>query len=459
VKPIPLKFPVSSNRSRSDSSDGSRLVNLFANILPDSSDGPKAVLYGTPGTTLFATLPTWPVLAMIEMGDKLYAVTATHLYQVEWYGAFTDLGPVTLTGSRVSIAANGIQTVFVDGAKGYYYSVSGGLHEFTGDGWYPASTVTFQDGYFIFNRAGTGQFFISNLLDITFDATMWATAEQAPDDTACVISDKRVLWIFGKESGEIWYDSGNSLFPFERVAGTFIEVGIMSPYTAARIGGSVFWLASDGSVYRTNGYTPQKVSTEAVEYSINTPLIGDAFAYTYSEEGHQFYVLTIPNKNLTWVYDVTAQLWHERSHFQFGRHISNCFCRLSKYGLNLVGDFQNGNIYVMNMDSYTDDGTPIKREAIFPQLHAGAQGATMYSLEIEMEPSGQGSSSPQVMLQWSDDRKRTWSKERWKPLGSVGEYGRRAKWGPLGYFIRRNVKFTVTDPIKVVINGAFAEYG
>lgn len=459
MPPVPLKFPVSSNSGRSDSSDGSRLVNLFANILPDSSDGPKAVLYGTPGTTLFASLPTFPVLAMIEMGEKLYAVTPTRLYQVEWYGAFTELGAVSITGSRVSITTNGLQIVFVDGAKGYYYSVADGLHELTGDGWYPSSTVTFQDGYFIFNRTGTGQFFISKLLSVTFDATMWATAEQAPDYTECVISDKRMLWIFGKESGEVWYDSGNNLFPFARVDGTFIDVGIMSPYTAAQIGGSVFWLGSDGSVYRTNGYIPQKVSTEAVEYSINTPLIGDAFAYTYSEEGHQFYVLTIPNKRLTWVYDLTMGLWHERSHFVFGRHISNCFCRLTRYGLNLVGDFQNGNIYVMSMDAYTDDGTAIKREAIFPQIHARGQGATMYSLEIEMEHSAQGPDSPQVMLQWSDNGKKTWSKERWKALGGIGEYNRRAKWGALGFFIRRNVRFTIADPIKVVINAVLAEYG
>lgn len=455
----PLKMPVSSNGGRSDSSDGSRLVNLFANILPDSSDGPKVVLYGTPGTTLFAALPTWPVLAMIEMGDKLYAVTASRLYRVEWYGAYVDLGAVSIAGGRVSIATNGIQIVFVDGTKGYYYSESDGLHELLGDGWYPATTVTFHDGYFIFNRAGTGQFFISNLLDITFDATMWATAEQAPDNTLCVISDKRLLWIFGKESGEVWIDTGNSLFPFERVPGTFIEVGILAPYTAAMIGGSIFWLGSDGCVYRTNGYNQQKVSSEAVEYSINTPLIEDAFAYTYSEEGHQFYVLTIPNKKITWVYDLATQLWHERSHFIFGRHISNCFCRLSKYGINFVGDFQNGNIYVMSMDSYTDDGAPIKHEAVFPQIHARGQGVTMYSLEIEMENDAQSLESPQVMMQWSDDGKKTWSKERWKPLGAIGEYRRRAKWGPLGLFIRRNVKFTITDPIKVVINGVFAEYG
>ena len=31
------------------------------------------------------------------------------------------------------------------------------------EGWYPSSMVTYMDGYFIFNRTGTGQFFISEL--------------------------------------------------------------------------------------------------------------------------------------------------------------------------------------------------------------------------------------------------------------------------------------------------------
>jgi hypothetical protein len=33
----------------------------------------------------------------------------------------------------------------------------------TEEGWFPSDTVDFMDGYFIFNRAGTGQFFISKL--------------------------------------------------------------------------------------------------------------------------------------------------------------------------------------------------------------------------------------------------------------------------------------------------------
>jgi hypothetical protein len=451
--PVPLSAYTNSGRG---ASNGSRLVNLFANV--DPNDPAEYKLFGTPGTSVFATLPTFPILAMIEMDDAFYVVTATHLYQVEWYGTYTDLGSVSLSGERVSIATNGTHLVFVDGLVGYSYSVAGGIAQFSGDGWYPANTVTYDDGYFVFNRAGTGQFFITELLDVTIDPTMWATAEAAPDDTLCVISNQRILFLLGAQSGEMWYDAGDPLFPYQRISGAFIEVGITSPYTAAKADNSVFWLGSDGIVYRTNGYNALKVSTPAIEYALNTPLINDAFAYTYTEEGHMFYVLTVPSKRLTFVYDITMKLWHERSHFHFGRHVSNCFCRITKYGLNLVGDFQNGNIYTMSMDAYSDDGTAIKREVVLKQLDAGVPGATMYSAEIEMEHTGPNIESPTVTLQWSDDGKRTWSKERVKPIGAAGEFNRRAKWGPLGFFQRRNLKFTITDQIPVVINGVFAEY-
>lgn len=499
MKPIKLNFALESNSGRSDGISGSRLVNLFPEVVEHPDEGSSVVLYGTPGLMKFTSVPNGgPILAMSKLDGKSYVVTNANLYRVNWDGHVTDLGSLEISGDRVSIATNGIQIVFVDGRKGYYYSLADGLHEISGEGWYPANTVTHQDGYFIFNRTGTGQFFITELLSVTFDPTMWATAEAAPDDSVCVISDQSILWIFGEESCEPWYNSGDSLFPFERVAGAFMEVGIRSPHTAAKIGKSVFWLGSDGVVYRTNGYHEERISTHALEYAINSASNDDAFAYTYSEEGHYFYVLTFPAMRQTWVFDTTTQLWHERGHWRFGRHLSNCY--LKAYNEHLVGDYQSGTIYAMRMSIYKDDTDPIRRVAISSQIHMANQ-ATMYSLVVDMEkgmnftrrildldsrdlllleddgamlgeddsnillesddgdPYSDVVASPMIMLQWSDDGKKTWSKGRWRQIGAIGEYRRIAKWGPLGMFYRRNIMITVTDPVPVVINSVSVEYG
>lgn len=485
---------VTAGKGRTSRSNGARLLNLFAEY---QSDTRRTIIYGTPGTARFAVLPTYPVKAMVVMGNVLYAVSGSGLYQVNWNGNVTLVGSVVMAGPRVSIATNGTHLVFVDGLKGYAYSPSAGMVEFSGDGWYPASTVTYQDGYFIFNRKSTGQFFISDLLSITLDPTMWATAERAPDNAECVISDLKSLWIFGPDGGEVWYNSGDTDFPFERISGAYIEIGILAPSTAVSYDNSIFWLGSDRSIYRTNGYSPQRISTEAVEHAINAAQIDDAFAYAYTEEGHRFYVITFPSLRMTWCYDMTTGGWHERGHYEHGRHHSNCFC--FAYGKNLVGDFQSGTIYVMDMDVYDDEGAPIVREMIPPQLMTN-DFVTMYALELNLdqgenfsrttfelasrriEQEGGGGllfengravlmesdaerliannmAAPQVMMQFSDDNQKTWSKERFKRLGSVGRYDNRVRWGPLGRFRQRHLKFRITDPIPVVINWIGAEYG
>ena len=60
--------------------------------------------------------------------------------------------------------------------------------------------------------------------------------------------------------------------------------------------------------------------------------------------------------------------------------------------------------------------------------------------------TGQGS-DPQVMLQHSDDGGRTWSTERWRGLGRIGEYRRRAVWNRGGQARDRIYRFRISDPV------------
>ena len=66
---------------------------------------------------------------------------------------------------------------------------------------------------------------------------------------------------------------------------------------------------------------------------------------------------------------------------------------------------------------------------------------------------------PQAMLQFSDDGGKTWSSETWAKtnIGAIGEYLTRVQWNRLGMFRQRQFKLTISDPVKVVILGAYAE--
>lgn len=451
-----IQWALASNSGRSKSANATRLVNVFAEALPADSKTP-VVLYGTPGTALFAELPTGPVLGLHDFQGKVYAVTPTNLYRIEYDGQFADVGEVDFTG-KVSMDDNGIELVMVDGVKGYHYDGTT-VVQFEGDGWNPANTVTYQDGYFIFNRAGTGQFFISNLLSVELDPLEFATAEGSPDNALAVISNGRELWVFGEESTEVWYNSGAALFPFERMQGAFMETGTAAAGTIVKLDSSLFFLGDDGMIYRTMGYNPTRISTHAIEHSISTARKDDAFAWEYKQEGHAFYVITFPTAKLTWCYDVSTGLWHERSHIVFGHHIG--LCHVSFYDKELIGDFQAGHVFQLSMDALEDYHDPIQRIMVSPAIHGNR--ATMFCRELELDmQSGVGlvdgyGSDPQAMMQYSDDGGKTWSVEKWAPIGRIGKYLTRIRWRRLGSFRQRIFKVVITEPVPVVVLSAFIE--
>jgi hypothetical protein len=455
LKPIPLT--VDSSEGRAEIATGCKLVNLYAEQVPSSKKTP-VVLIGTPGLAPFVKLPTAPVYGMIEHNGYVYAVTATKLYRVANDGSYLDMGSVTITG-KVWMESNGIHIAFVDGEKGYWYRAETGVTEFSGEGWYPASTVTKHDSRFIFSRKDTGQFFVSGLFDITLDPLDFATAESAADNLVGAISDSRYVLMFGGKTIEFWYNSGDSSFPYERIQGGIVDKGCAAANSIAKTGSSVYWLGDDATVYRFVGYTPERVSTHAVEYDIKQGRIDDAEAFTYIDEGHSFYVLTLPSKRKTWCFDSTTGLWHEREHRVFGRVPAGCHVRFGN--MNLVGDFQSGMIYALDLNAADDNGTSISRDVCFPVIYNGGRNMIARSIELDVlhgvgKISGKGA-DPQAVFSWSDDEGKSWSMERSRPLGKIGDKKARVKVNRLGVFVQRQFRVSISSPVKVVIQGLYVD--
>jgi len=461
-----IPFATQSYQARSLPLSAQRVVNLFAEAAPQDARSP-VVLYGTPGLTLFGTIGTGPIRGLHVMGTTLYAVSGDQLFSVSSSGTGTLLGNLAgraRTSGPVDMADNGRQLVVVNDGRGTVYD--GTILEAITDPDFPrASSVSYVDGYFLFTRRDSGQWFISNLLEATaYDALDFATAETYPDNLVRVFTDHREVWLFGVKSIEVWSNTGGADFPFQRISGAVLERGCAAAGSVAKMDNSVFWLGDDGIVYRAAGYQPQRVSTHAIEHAIEGyATLADALAFTYSQEGHSFYVLTFPDA-ATWVYDASTQLWHEReSRDSEGRGLArwrvNAYA--DAYNQHVVGDYQTGQLYTLDLDEPTENGLCIRREAVSAPVAATGQRLKMARLELELE-TGVGrttgfGATPQAMIQFSDDGGRTWSTERWATLGRIGQYRRRVRWYRMGQFRERYLRLTLADPVKVALIGATAE--
>ena len=384
----------------------------------------------------------------------------------------TVLGTVSGATGPVSMANNGIQLfVACNGPSFVYNSSTSAFGQITDPDFPGALTVSYLDGYFVFIEPDSQTVWVTALNDPTsIDPLDFASAEGDPDNLVSSIVNQSQVWLFGTNSVEVWYNSGNADFPLQRIQGAFNEIGCAATFSVAKLDNGLFWLGQDargtGMVYRANGYTGVRISTHAVEWQIQQyDTISDATAYTYQQDGHSFYVLNFPSANTTWVYDVATQAWHERAGWvngAFTRHRAECQTFFNNSVT--VGDYQNGNLYAFDLDVYADHDRVQKWLRSWRALDTGQNNlkrTAHHSLQLDCESgvglqTGQGD-DPQIMMRFSDDGGHTWSREQWSGMGRIGEYYHRVFWRRLGMTLKlrdRVYEISGTDPVKIAIMGA-----
>ena len=502
-----MKSPIlgSAYVARSVNAADNRMINLFPEVVPEAGKEP-AFLQRAPGLNFLAYVGSGPVRGLWTFGNYGYAVSGNKFYQIDSAWNVVEKGTVADSGP-VSMVDNGTQMFIAAGATGYIYNAGTDVFaQITDVDFAGAVTVGFIDGYFVYNQPNSQKFWVTALYDGTsVDPLDFASAEGSPDNLVSLIVDHREIWLFGQSSIEVWYDAGLPDFPLARIQGAFIEIGCAAPFSVAKLDNGVFWLSADargrGMVYRSNGYAGTRISTHSVEWQIQQYAdISDAVAYTYQQDGHSFYVLNFPGANITWVYDVATQAWHQRAGWlnnQFTRHRGNC--QMAFNGQIVIGDYIAGAIYAYDPTVYTEAGTVQKWLRSWRALPTGTNNlkrTTQHSLQLDCE-SGVGldngdavdviaelssissdaiagmsisgsadefrpaivvqGTDPQVMLRWSDDGGHTWSNEHWKSMGKIGETGRRVLWRRLGMTMKlrdRVYEISGTDPVKIAIMGA-----
>jgi len=196
-------------------------------------------------------------------------------------------------------------------------------------------------------------------------------------------------------------------------------------------------------------------------------------------------------------------MWHKWLHLGndgvFQRHRGNCNALFQ--GMVLVGDYENGKIYMLDRNNYTDDGQTIRRVRRAPHLITDMQRQYFDEFQIQFQPGvgttglstqvytanniyigsvyllgangtltipsngiyiladkisvdPQTTTNPQAMLRWSNDGGSTWSNEYWVSIGQLGKYKNRAIWRRLGMARDRIYEVAVTDPVNMVIVSA-----
>lgn len=466
-----------------------QMINLY----PEFAEGPGAkdqgVLYQTPGLILDSPVGNGPIRGTGVLQGVMYVLSGATIYPViqsTTSNATTIGAPIGNIGTgagRVSFVTGLNQMALFDGTAGYLISASASGQIGT------LSTIalpfqnpvmgTYQDGFGLAFPANSNQIWQSNGLDLsTWQGLAFSTADANAENIVAIANIHREVWVFKSTTTEVWDDVGTNNFAFQRNSGVYVEVGCAAPWSVAQAGEFLIFLAQTKMgnirVCMMEGYRPVFISTASVEQQFDAGAqLGDAFAYTYEQKGHVFYVLTFPTLNQTWVYDLSESMkvgrpiWHRRASFSggvFNRELVNCFQFYNGYWW--VGDYQNGNLYNLADDWPLDNGAARKWLRSWRALPKPTDApVTFHSLRIDMQTgmplntNGPYADNPQVVLRWSDDGGHTWSQPRLGSVGALGKTAQRVKFNRLGatrrnHGLDRIFELSGTDPFYASLVGA-----
>ncbi len=408
---------------------------------------------------------------MLEIQGRCFAVAGGRLYEVNEHGDTSNIGSVG-TVDTVSMAANANQLVITSRVGGGWIlplDNPAGYAQITAPG-FPVGcdSITYQDTYFIAAHPETQEFGISSPNNgFEWDPLDFASKEGYPDFVAGVQMVRRQLWVYGTETSEIWWNSGQANFPFQPIQGALTQVGLAAVRSPAIVGNGLFWLGKNSRgtavAFAEQNFVPIRVSNHAIEAAWSSyPTVSDAVGYGYEENGHTFYVISFPSANkglgATWVLDTHIGFWHEWDWWSLATGTSqaalarfHCFC----FEKHLTLDWKDGKVWEQSLDTYTDpdygDTTTtgvIRRVRRSPHVDKSKTRVRHRRMQMDIEAGTcPVDTFPVYSLRFSDDGGFTWSNELIRHIGGAGQYAYQLIWRQLGSSRDRVYEVVSTEPI------------
>lgn len=452
--------------------DAERLVNWWYE--PVQSPGAKspAILIPSPGFSSWASTMDVSGRALRTMNGRMLGVIGFGAYGFDANATPTKYGTVDQDANPAQIEFNGKignQALFCSGGTLRLLNLATNVlttPTFPG----VATQIGMIDGYFVVFDATNSRIWLSNINDGgTYDPTQFATRTDAPDNWKAMVVNAPDIWLIGERTGGVWYDSGAFPFPLAPRPGVQFKYGIAAPFSIAAAGNSVLWLSQTnegaGIVVRTLGYQPQRISNYALEsaiasYQLNFT-IANAESFVFQFAGHTFYVLTFPDPNKSWCYDLDTGRWSELTKWSSPNNREEAwFPRVHTFafGKHLTADRSSGTVSWMDTSFGTElDGSAIRRVRRAPGTFDEHRQVPLRNVEIYLEAaatvSGQGR-DPVILWRSSKDGGRTFGNERQIKTGQIGVYKRARIWR-LGAIRDRVNEMVVSDPVPWKVVDAF----
>lgn len=422
----------------------------------------------------FTTIGTGGIRGFCVAAGAVYAVAGNQMYKITTtaIGAAvtTLLGNVTGTNGLISMAAIGTdqpQVMAVCNGSGFIYDDSTGVLsqvtdvDFTPD----VSVVSFGQRFYL-TKPDSNEFFCSGIYPngAVFDPLDFASAEVYPDLNVAITATDTTVVVFGETSVQTFQDAGIPVgFPLIPMQGGAYQRGCASALSVVTAENTIFWLADDFTIRMLRGHSMSKISDLAFDEEVLTYTHPEsAFAMYIDYPYYKCYVITFPTNNVTWCYDVVRGFWHKRASVGYNgwRVQTACLYR----NMTILGDKNEGRLFKMNADSYTEAGNSVIVVIRTPPVFSDDVSSIASRLELVCDTGvgliGNVDSlgvtqdqpiAPMITMKISRDGGANWTNYTPRTLGRIGQYVTKVIWRQLGFIPRSSemvFEFHVVDAVQ-----------
>jgi len=453
-KNIQLNITGPSYQSRSRPLSSQQTKNFYHQLVEEGKD--QYVLHSFPG------LKTVGSVEGIDRGMRNFAevgfrIAGTSLYSFDKSGNHTLIGEVPGT-NRMIIDDDG-KNLIMTGIDGQFIYNGSTIEVITDLNIVGSTSNGFINSQIIYGNPVTDLFVLAEPLDpSTANGLNAARPESKPDVLVRPYPFKQNVYMFGKRTVEPYWNSGIGNPPLDRLDGQIFEIGLDAIHSVANTDQFMYWLGDDLAIYQAVGGQRQRISATAISHAIESySRTDDAIGFTYTFEGLNFYQITFPSANKTWV---LSESLGQNGWFEISSGVDDGVYQatslINVYGKNYLADANNGNLYELDIDTFTNNDELIQRRRITSSVNGKLLGAignrVQWSrLELIMEQgtgliSGQGE-NPRIQLEISFDGGRSWKPRGWGRIGRLGEYTLRVEFYGLDSHNDFIFRVTTTDPV------------
>jgi len=390
--------------------------------------------------------------------DDMYVVIGNTILQYNTVLTPNAIGSLNSTTGYVAIDNNSHQFIFVDGVNGWLYDtgLSPSYQQITSAN-FPGNTspanpidVAYLDGRILVADGNSNRFYISQIDDIS-NSTGWqpnnyASLTTNPELLVAIREIKRRIFVFGRQTTEVWFNAGAGGFPFVRDNNMVYNFGAVTTAGVADGQDFLIWLSREKNgnptVRLTDGGTIRKVSTDSIEKRLQAlKNLNDCQAYIIKINGHIFCVFNFTQDNLSIFYDLETDEWQDLSMSDGSRYFGATHAYFQ--GIHYVTSYNNSSLYEVSDSYLSNNGDNIHCLRILPFIK-GNDMRPVHIVKAELDcvtgtglnatPQNINDADPQIYLSASVDGGYTYGNSVLAGVGKIGQYQRRVVWPPLGVF-------------------------